>query len=55
MSLRACVGPQEPGAYGAMRGGLVSSGSTTFHVAASPSGRVYNERSPISASWISRT
>ena len=55
MSLRACVGPQEPGAYGAIRGGLDSSGSTTFHAAASPSGRVYSERSPISASWISRT
>ena len=55
MSLRACAGPQEPGAYGAMRGGLDSSGSTTFHAAASPSGRVNRERSPISASWISRT
>ena len=55
MSLRACVGPQEPGAYGAIRGGLDSSGSATFHTAASPSGRVNRERSPISASWISRT
>ncbi len=55
MSLRACAGPQEPGAYGAIRGGLDSSGPATFHTAASPSGRVNRERSPISASWISRT
>ncbi len=55
MSSRASVGPQEPGAYDAIGGGLDSSGSTTFHAAASPSGRVYSERSPISASWISRT
>ena len=55
MSLRASIGPQEPGAYDAIGGGLDSSGSTTFHAAASPSGRVYSERSPISASWISRT
>ena len=55
MSSRASVGPQEPGAYGAIGGGVDSSGSTTFHAAASPSGRVYSERSPISTSWISRT
>ncbi len=38
-----------------MRGRFDSSGSATFHTAASPSGRVNNDRSPSSTSWISRT
>src|SRR5712672_2884674 len=55
MSLRAPAGPHEPGAYDATRGGSVSSGVTAFHAEASPSGRVNSERSPIRASWMSRT
>ena len=53
----SCGPARPPGAWCIRRdrGRLDSSGSITFHAAASPSGRVYSERSPISGSWISRT
>ncbi len=50
MSSRALAGPQEPAAYGTTGGGPDSSGPATFQAAASPSGRVNSDRSPISTS-----
>ncbi len=51
----AWPGPQDPAAYGAIRGGFDSSGLATFQTAARPSGLVNSDLSPISTSWISRT